>query len=153
MQSASISLIVDSRYPNVGLAGAAVNRICAGAGLPELECYHVELSVVEAVTNSIKHSYAGKPGHKVQVDIRVDEADVSFEVSDTGIPRPETVGIPRALEFDPKNLDTVPVGGMGLFIMHQVMDEVSYERKDGRNVTILRKYLVEQPAMAGAGRP
>ena len=33
------------------------------------------------------------------------------------------------------------IGGLGIFLTKQVMDEVRYERRDGQNILTLRKKL------------
>ena len=34
-----------------------------------------------------------------------------------------------------------PIGGLGLFMVQQTMDDVSYEYKDGQNILTIRKKI------------
>jgi len=44
-------------------------------------------------------------------------------------------------QFDPINVENLPEGGMGLSIIHQIMDCVAYETTNGRNKLILTKFF------------
>lgn len=62
-----------------------------------------------------------------------------FEVCDTGQAMGE---FPKAeMDFDSKDLKTVPEGGMGLYLMQSLMDHVSYETINGRNILRMTKYF------------
>ena len=45
-----------------------------------------------------------------------------------------------ALEFDPRDLENLPEGGMGLFLIQQIMDKVSYNVKDNTDTLSMTKY-------------
>lgn len=91
-------------------------------GIPERETatYNILLSVHEICTNIIEHAYENKGG-RIEIDIQLDEqsgiltVDLfdngrSFELAD--VPQPD--------------LDSAPIRGYGLFLVHELMDEVSY---------------------------
>ena len=65
----TIKLAVESDLENVPLIGLAAQSICRDAGLSELETYHVELCVIEAVTNSIRHAYGEQASGQVRVTL------------------------------------------------------------------------------------
>ena len=45
------------------------------------------------------------------------------------------------LDYCPKDVAGLPEGGMGLYIMHQVMDRVEYASEGGRNVLTLTRLV------------
>lgn len=126
-----ITLSIDSELDHIGLIGLAVNKICRSIPLTEVDSYQVELCVVEAVTNCVEHAYQGKSGNTVHVDIDIGKNRVGFTIRDAGITMKKPP-IP-SLNYDPSNLDELPEGGMGLFIIHAVMDDISYRHSDGEN--------------------
>jgi serine/threonine-protein kinase RsbW len=139
-QDARISINIDSRLNQVHLVGYAVHGICSQLGLGDIVVYQIELAVVEAVNNAIKHAYGSVGGHPVEVVISINEKRLQFEICDEG----ETINILKKstdLDFDPQNKTSLPEGGMGLHIMEQVMDDVTYFVRDGRNCLILCKHL------------
>lgn len=134
-----VTLVTDSRLENVELVARAVRGLCGAAGLEGRTCAHVELAVAEAVNNAIRHAYGRRPGHPIEVTVTLDETRLTIEVSDEGEPmepRPAPV-----LDFDPGDLERLPEGGMGLFLIHSVMDEVEYETRGGRNRLVMRRRL------------
>lgn len=100
----------------------------------------VELAVVEALNNVIKHSYGNQPGHRVEVDLEALSDRLVFTILNWGIPFSQKN---RAeLKSDPTESATLSEGGMGLFIIDQVMDKVEYLVMEGANVHILTKFRV-----------
>lgn len=134
-----IILSIDSSLENVPLIGTAINRICSLTPLSEVEAYQTELCVVEACNNAIKHAYEGRSGNLVEVEVHMGMNHITFDICDEGnvLKMPE---VPN-LDYDIDDLNQVPEGGMGLFIMHEVMDEVTYGHVRGRNVLRLVRFF------------
>ena len=136
-----IRLTIDSHLDNITLIGAAINNICATIPLSEVDIYQTELCIVEAVTNCIKHAYHNADDQEVSVELFIHDDHLVFEVIDTGTPMPAGSGS-KSLAYDPRELEDVPEGGMGIFLMHEIMDEVAYRSEiDGRNVLRMVKRL------------
>jgi serine/threonine-protein kinase RsbW len=126
-----LRLTIDSSLEHVSLVGLAINRICEHLRMNEVQAYQVELCAVEALTNAIRHSYRSRPGHEVAVILTITNHHLDMEVCDHGEPMsPEHVRRLRqgsgVFQFDHSDLASVPEGGMGLQIMRDVMDQVSY---------------------------
>ena len=136
----------------VPLVGKMVNTACAAAGMARLDCYQVEVCVVEAVNNSIKHGYRNESGHEVEIGISVLANRVTFEIIDRG-----TGGDPaqflsdqtKRLELDPANLDGIPESGRGIAIIQAVMDGISYETLDGVNRLTMTKNVSNATEVSG----
>jgi len=135
----AIELWIDSRIENLDLLGAAVSGIAVSLGFDECERYNLELCAVEAVSNSICHAYDSVPGFPVRVRIVVDAERIEMRVADQGTPIPEDRRAPPDLEVDPANLDALLEGGRGVFLMHELMDEVAFGTEDGWNFVMLAK--------------
>jgi serine/threonine-protein kinase RsbW len=104
-------------------------------GFPFESISDVQLATDEAVTNAILHGYDGKEG-EVHVVAEADDKEVVVTVEDS------------APEFDPVSFvsrdvsldgDDRPVGGLGLILIRNVMDEVKYRREDGKNIFTMVK--------------
>jgi serine/threonine-protein kinase RsbW len=134
-----VELIIDSLLQNVSLVGVAVNSMSMSLSLSQVDASQIELCVVEAVTNAIKHAYNNQPGFSVQVSFEVHPDKLMITVCDEGEAMPALV-VP-SLDFDPTDLEHLPVGGMGLFLIHSIMDEVTYVSQAGKNRLIMTKRL------------
>jgi serine/threonine-protein kinase RsbW len=137
--SKTIAFLIDSKLKNVSLAGVALRGICSYLSLSEIDTYYLELSVVEAVNNAIKHAYDGQEGHVVEVTITYSTDEITLKISDTG--RKMSLYSPGSLDFNPDDLPTLPEHGLGLYIINSVMDEVHYDSEDEKNTLTMRKYL------------
>jgi serine/threonine-protein kinase RsbW len=81
---------------------------------------HALISAVgEAFNNIALHGYEGRPVGPVEVDIECTHRGVRLELRDYGA------------SFDPAdavspNLEALPEGGLGVFIMSSMVDELEY---------------------------
>ena len=111
------------------VAGAA-----ARAGLAVGDIDDVKVALSEACTNVMEHAFPGQEDLAAQsLVIRLDvrEGELRLEVLDQGV------------GFDPKHLpkaDTEEVlereGGLGIFLMHGLMDEVKIESAPGSGTRV-----------------
>ncbi len=154
MKTREVRLIVPSRLEAVREAGEAVRALWTDLRLDEVVAYLVEVAVVEAVTNAIRHAYGGASGHTVEISAILRGDCLEVEISDTGIamdPRLLEQSL-AVLDLDPRRRDRLPDHGFGLAIIRKVMDGVKYVSAGGRNTLRLCKRLpVEGEARAGGG--
>ena len=140
-------ITIASDLTELFVVSIVVRGICDHLGVDAAEASGVELCAVEAVANTIKHAYRGESGHEVWLDVSFTRERLDLDVRDRGVSMPEeqvrklSVGS-HVFEFDPADLDAVPEGGMGLTIIHQVMDEASYWTDSGTNCLRLTKLLL-----------
>lgn len=129
-----------STYDEVEKVNIQVHEYLTSINVEEFLCNAVELCLTEALNNVIKHAYRGEQNHSINVNVCVDDSLMEIQVIDEGIPR-ESLVI-KELDFDPGDIDNLPEGGMGLFIIKQLMDELDYYTLNGKNYFTLRKYLL-----------
>ena len=134
------TLVIDSALENLSRLGVSVRNICESTPLNRMDAYYVELCTIEAVTNAIKHAYRLQPGHKVELTVSIADDGITIQICDTGEPM-NAAGLTPALTFDPEKPETAPDIGMGMFLIHKLMDHVLYEQRDGRNILTLKKYI------------
>lgn len=95
----------------------------------------VEVAVVEALTNLVKHGYPYKPG-RIEIAARGGTDGVTVDIFDTGQTIPDDIlarAGPERFAFDPEDIDGLVEGGMGLSIIFMTMDVVDYSPHAGRN--------------------
>lgn len=99
----------------------------------------IEVALDEVLTNIALYAYKPEIGN-VDIDYGIDELSrlLTIIISDEG------------KEFDPlatKDPDITlsekdrKIGGLGIFIVKQVMDEVTYERRNNKNILTLKKIV------------
>lgn len=134
----TIELSIASRLDLVHLMGLAVRGICGGLPLTPDESDAMELAVCEAVNNSIKHAYAGRPDGVVRVTLAVDGTGLVLCVHDKGTPLEDRQKLNNDLAVA-RSIDELPEGGMGLFLIRNAADSVGYKAGEQGNVLVLRK--------------
>lgn len=134
-----LRLVSESLLENVALLGSAIQGLTFAAAIDKTTAFQLELCVVEATTNAIRHAYAGLPGNEVEVIVELTADRISFKVYDSGKTHPAFDQ--QTVSFDWESLDQVPEGGMGVSIIKEIMDEVQYSSSQGRNCLTMTKFL------------
>jgi serine/threonine-protein kinase RsbW len=114
---------------------AFIEVACEEAGVyPEL-WFDLQLAVEEACANVIEHAYSSKGGDLV-ITFAARGRDVVLTVRDHGRPfAPEKVIAPdMSLPLTQRS-----IGGLGLHLMYQLMDEVQFDFAEGSNTLVMVK--------------
>jgi serine/threonine-protein kinase RsbW len=100
-------------------------------GLPSKRIREIELALEEVLVNVCQYAYPEAPG-EVEVACTVDaQQRFIIEIVDRGLPfDPLSLEAP-ALTDDLANRQ---VGGLGVFLIRRLMDEVAYRREDDQNI-------------------
>ncbi len=134
-----ISFEIDSKYENVPVACDKAKEFCIENGLSERESINVEICLDEALNNVVKHSYKGKPGNRIIIELERENDRIRIDIIDFGESRREKIR--KTLDFDPKDIENLPESGMGLFIIEQLMDNTCYTIDQGKNRFTLYKNI------------
>jgi phosphoserine phosphatase RsbU/P len=127
-----------SRLSELPRLAVEVARLGREHGLPEEVVSDLTLALEEAVSNVIRHGYGDRPDGLISVTFRATGESIVVTVEDA------------AVGFDPLKhpepdltvpVEARPAGGMGVYLIKRLMDEVDYRVYDGRNVLTLTKRL------------
>ena len=98
-------------------------RQAEACGFEPDEIFAVKMAVDEGFTNIIEHAYGGECREEVECSCQTNDEDLTITLIDCGQPfNPLEVPEPD-LESD---LDDRMIGGLGLYFIHQLMDEVRF---------------------------
>ena len=104
---------------------------------PELN-FNLNLVLEEAVSNVILYAYGKEVQKEIALLANMSNNNLIFVLTDSG------------KEFDPTKVPDADVtlsaeereiGGLGIFLIRQIMDMVEYQRIDGKNVLTMQKQL------------
>lgn len=123
----------DPRF--LALLRAVIGGVAEIVGFSEKEVCELKLAINEAVTNIIRHSLKNHFDRIIEIDLLLEERGLEVVLSDDGEPAED----PNLQPLEP-SLDHP--GRVGLYLIHQCMDKVLYERlSNNRNQLCLVKYL------------
>ncbi|MBP5689810.1 MAG: SpoIIE family protein phosphatase [Bacteroidales bacterium] len=98
----------------------------------------LNLALEEAVSNVIMYAYPGGADGLVDVDAVLGPGKIVFILTDSGRPFDPTY-VPEANVDAP--IEDRPIGGLGIHLVRQIMDEMHYERHDGKNILTMTKNI------------
>ncbi len=112
-----------------------IAECCDEAGFSTRETNNTKLAVDEACTNIIKHAYSSTVGD-IAIEVRISPGDVSVTLLDTG-ERFDFAGV-KDPDLD-QYVETGRKGGLGVFLINRLMDDVQYRAGGAGNELTMRK--------------
>jgi serine/threonine-protein kinase RsbW len=128
-------MTIGSDIAEIPEVSAWLEEVMRGSGFSEEAILDTQLAVEEAITNVIVHGYK-EPGGVVEITSHVNSDRVKVEIADTA-PRFDPLSMPEP-DLD-GSIEERRIGGLGVFLIRQVMDGVSYRYENGKNILVLIK--------------
>lgn len=134
-------IVIKNEVEELDKLAAFVEEVASELGLePELEM-NLNLALEEVVSNVILYAYPKKEEGSVMIAANGDGKSLVFTITDKG------------KEFDPTKVEEADItlsaedrqiGGLGIYIVKNIMNEVTYQRLEGHNVLTLKKTIEEK---------
>ena len=105
----------------------------SGLGNPQLN--KINLAIEEIYTNIVNYAYPDKDGN-VTISVSSEPDRILIEFKDTGIPYNPLEKIDPDISL---SADERVIGGLGIFMVKRIMDDVLYRYEDGQNILTLIK--------------
>ena len=132
------SIVLTNDISEISKLNGFVEEIGSELSLSPDVIFNLNLVLEEAVVNVINYAYPKEEHEFIYLSARMHEGSIVLVLTDNG------------KEFDPTlapevditlSADERPIGGLGIFLIRQIMNEVRYERIDGKNVLTLEKKI------------
>jgi serine/threonine-protein kinase RsbW len=126
-------------------ARALISSLAVRFGFEELLAGQISLAIDEALCNIINHGYDRRP-----------DGRITLCIWDLGDPRGMQVVLEdRARQVDPeeiksRDLADIRPGGLGVHLIREIMDEVSYEQREGGGMRLTMVKRVGRAAREGS---
>lgn len=127
-------LTLKNSIEQVALLPEFVEGICDELGLGPDKAFNLNLVLEEAVTNVASYAFPEGEEHEFTLYAESDGGLLTFTVEDDGVP------------FDPTAVEDVDtsltaeerqIGGLGIFLIRQIMTEVNYSYAEGKNHLVM----------------
>ena len=131
-------LTLDNDIQQIPQLASFVDTVAEEAGIDFSEAMPLNLALEEAVVNVMQYAYPKGTYGTVTIEALFNKEQLRFIISDAGTPFD-----PTAKEDVDISLEVVDreIGGLGIHLIRQIMDDISYEYKDGKNVLTLHKNI------------
>ncbi len=110
-----------------------VSETASTMGVHPKRVMHLELAVEEAAVNICSYAYEIPPG-EVTIRISRETEVVRIELVDAGVPFDPLAADAPDIKSELENRE---VGGLGIFLIRRMLDEVHYSRSGDRNILSL----------------
>ena len=107
-------------------------------GLPEISISEINICLDELFTNTVLYGYKDDRKHKIKFTLQVDDNILMVSIEDDGVPFNPLEK--KAVKF-PADIMSAKIGGLGIHITKELMDNISYERKRGKNKVTMKKII------------
>jgi serine/threonine-protein kinase RsbW len=115
-----------------------VGQAADEAGFDSRSVYAIQLAADEACSNIIEHAYQDTPDGKIECTCSLTDADLVIILRDHGLPF-DLDSVPSP-DLSP-DLEKRKVGGLGVYLMRKLMDEVTFEcSPEFGNVLTMKKH-------------
>ncbi len=133
-----INIILKNKFDELSKMSESVNSFAETNSLNDEIKHDIKLALDEIITNIISYAFDDDNEHEISVKICIDNNKLSINIEDDGKPF-------DPLEYPPpdttKPLEERDIGGLGVFFVRELMDEIEYKRKENKNILTITKSI------------
>ena len=125
-----LQMSVPARVSELQGLASRVEEFGDAHGLPDPKVFGINLALDELITNVVMHGFGGVKDPEIRVRLRIEAGKLVLIMEDDGRPFDPTQ------DSKPDLTSAVaerPIGGLGLHLVKNFADRLSYEFVDGRN--------------------
>ncbi len=125
-----LDIKLPAKLGNLGRWMEAVSECVRGQGFDQKTIDKIQLALEEALVNICNYAYPEEPG-SAEVSCKQDNSRFIIEIIDSGIPFDMTSMPAPDL---PSSIEKRKIGGLGIFLIKKMVDEVNYRREGSFNI-------------------
>ena len=138
MNAAVLEISLANELREIAGVAAQIDRFCADHQLMPGLAYAVNLAIDEILTNTISYGYEDRARHRIEIIVTLEADLLVVVIVDDSMPFDLGLAPERDLDL---SIEDTALGGLGLYLVHQMMDSVNYRREAGCNVVTLAKEI------------
>ena len=115
-----------------------IEEICEELGLGMELQMNLNLVLEEMVSNIIFYAYPEGTDAKIELMAEYDGKELTFVLSDQGREFDPTLKEDADVDVNPIDRE---IGGMGIWIVKNIMNQVTYQRLEGKNLLTMKKEI------------
>lgn len=136
MAANELSFRLQSKLSELDRIAAIIHRFGEEHELPEKVVFALNLALDELITNSIKYGYKEDGEHTIAINLSYVPGEIILLIEDDGGPFNPLEASRPDIQCP---IEEREVGGLGLHLLRNLMDEIDYERRHGKNLVRIRK--------------
>ncbi|MCK4688879.1 MAG: ATP-binding protein [Candidatus Marinimicrobia bacterium] len=133
-----IEMSIKNEIPEIKKVCESVAKFGNSNNLPQKIIFSLHLALDEILTNIISYGYEDKKEHKIDIRLSLHQGKLLLEIEDDSKPfNPSNAPTPDVK----KPLEERKIGGLGIYLVKNLMDDLEYKTHNGKNLLILRKRI------------
>jgi len=130
--------VVENKMDELSSLAEKIERLADEWSISQELSMKINLVIEEALSNIILYAFNDKSKHEIRISVSKVDNNLEITFKDDGIPfnpllqKKPDINLPA---------EERPVGGLGIFLISQVMDEMHYSRDKNQNILILKKSI------------
>ncbi|BAQ66127.1 ATP-binding protein [Geminocystis sp. NIES-3709] len=137
----SEKLTVSATLDSLKIITEYIVKVANMANLEKKAIYKLRLAIDELATNIINYGYSEDDRESyIFFESEISDKTIVITIHDSGIPFDPTSKLEVESEMINVAIDDRPIGGLGIFLAFDGVDEFYYERVDNENINILTIY-------------
>ena len=132
-------ITIAATVENIDVVTDFVNEQLESCDCPIKAQMQIDIAIDELVSNIARYAYNPETGDAtVRVEVVEDPMAVVITFIDKGIPYDP---LKKADPNTALSAEEREIGGLGIFMVKQTMDDITYEYKDGQNILKIKKKI------------
>lgn len=130
--------VIENQIGKLPALAEEIDKLGEKWELSQALAMNINLVIEEAVSNIIFYAFKDSGKHEIKISVSLTNKKLIIKIIDKGIP------------FNPLSLqqpditlpaEERPIGGLGVFLISQIMDKMSYTRQMNQNILTLNKNI------------
>jgi serine/threonine-protein kinase RsbW len=130
--------VIENKIDELSSLAGKIEDLAKEWELSEDLTMKINLVIEEAVSNIIFYAFKDKGKHKIRISVSLDANNLEIVLKDEGVPFNPLLQQKPDIDLPAEER---PVGGLGIFLMAQVMDDMHYTSDKNQNVLMLKKSI------------
>ncbi len=136
-EGGSLRLVLPSSFMAVRQALLQISARLGPVGLDPNQDGDMQIVIAEALNNIVEHAFAGTEGI-IEVSVNASPTALQIIITDSGVAMPDGKVPLGEIEEYPREPEEMPEGGFGWFLIHDLTEDLSYQRAEDRNILQFR---------------
>ena len=130
--------VIENQIGELSSLAGKIDDLAEEWEFPQELAMNINLVIEEAVSNIIFYAFNDNDKHEIEISISGKNNRLTIKITDDGIPFNPLLQKQPDINLPAEERE---VGGLGIFLISQIMDEMDYDRKEKKNILTLTKSI------------
>jgi serine/threonine-protein kinase RsbW len=145
----NVRLVIPAQAEYMDVVRLCLYGIATKSGFSYEEIEDMKVAVAEACNNAVLHAYPEQSEGVIEISFEQQDTSFMVKVKDFGLSFNHTKALEHAAPIQADEVKELKVGGLGIYLMKALMDEVSVQTDQGTEVTLVKYKSDNKPRVHG----